>query len=154
MSLRLKPDHRIFVYSEPIDMRAGFNKLSMLVREKIGANLVDGDLYLFLGRDRKRCKAICYDGTGVLLIAKRMERGRFMSLADLEEKEITSEELDWLLRGSIIRRPKFGEIPIDNRAAFPQLSSADDDGSSRTGNEYRSPPAVRDSLPGRGPPPG
>lgn len=116
MSLKLKPGHRIFVYSEYIDLRAGFDKLSMIVREKIGANLVDGDLYLFLGRDRRKCKAICYDGTGVVLIAKRMERGRLMRLDELEEKEITEEELDWLLRGSVVRRAKFGRIPahLDN----------------------------------------
>jgi transposase len=121
MSLRLKPDHRIFVFSGYIDLRAGFDKLSMLVREKIGANLVDGDLYLFLGRDRRKLKAICYDGTGVLLFAKRMERGRFMRLEDLEEKEITSDELDWLLRGSVVRRAKFGSIPIDNRLSPPNV---------------------------------
>jgi transposase len=121
MSLRLKPDHRIFVFSEYIDLRAGFDKLSMLVRERIGANLVDGDLYLFFGRDRRKLKAICYDGTGVLLFAKRMERGRFMRLEDLEEKEITSDELDWLLRGSVVRRAKFGSIPVDNYPNPPNV---------------------------------
>ena len=121
MSIRLKPGLRVFVYSEYTDLRAGFDKLSMLVREKIGANLVDGDLYVFLGRDRKKCKAICYDGTGVLLIAKRMERGRLMRLEDLDEKEITVDELDWLLRGSTIRRAKFGEIPVDCKITAPRL---------------------------------
>lgn len=111
MSLRLKPDLRVFVYSEYVDLRAGFDKLSMVVREKLNRDLVDGDLFLFLGNNRKRLKAICYDGTGLVLIAKRMERGRFMRLEELEEKEITTEELDWLMRGSIVRRAKFGVIP-------------------------------------------
>jgi len=90
-----------------------------------GTQLVDGDLYLFLGRDRRKCKAICYDSTGVLLVAKRMERGRLMRLEDLEEKEITSDELDWLLRGSVIRRAKFGVLPVDNRVALPKISEAE-----------------------------
>lgn len=111
MSLKLKPLLRVFVYREYVDLRAGFDKLSSLVREKMSAEIVDGDLFLFLGNNRKRLKAICYDGTGLLLIAKRMERGRFMALEDLEQSEITTEELDWLLRGSTIRRPKFGSIP-------------------------------------------
>lgn len=111
MSLRLKPELRVFVYNEYVDLRAGFDKLSSLVREKMNADIVDGDLFLFLGNNRKRLKGICYDGTGLLLIAKRMERGRFMALQDLEQSEITTEELDWLLRGSTIRRPKFGAIP-------------------------------------------
>jgi transposase len=111
MSLRLKPELRVFVYKEYVDLRAGFDKLSSFVREKMNAEIVDGDLFLFLGNNRKRLKGICYDGTGLLLIAKRMERGRFMALEDLEQSEITTEELDWLLRGSTIRRPKFGAIP-------------------------------------------
>jgi transposase len=146
MTLRFKPGHRIFVYSEYVDLRAGFDKLSMIVREKFAARLVDGDLYVFLGRDRRKCKAICYDGTGVLLIAKRMERGRLMRLEDLEEKEITVEELDWLLRGSVIRRAKFGELPVDNRASLPNFSSSHNDDYARTGNESRSRSAVRDPL--------
>lgn len=112
MSLKFKPEQRIFIFSEYIDLRSGFDKLSHLVREKMKASVVDGDLFIFFGRNRKRLKAICYDGTGLILITKRMERGRFMSLEDLEENEITNEELDWLLRGSIVRRPKFGSMPL------------------------------------------
>jgi transposase len=111
MSFKLKPEIRVFVFNEYLDLRAGFDKLSMVVKEKMNHELVDGDLFLFLGSNRKRLKAICYDGTGLLLIAKRMERGRFMRLEDLDEKEITVDELDWLLRGSTIRRAKFGELP-------------------------------------------
>lgn len=138
MSLRLKPGHRIFVYSEYIDLRAGFDKLSMIVRERIGASLVDGDLYLFFGRDRRKCKAICYDGTGILLVNKRMERGRFMRLEDLEDKEITCDELDWLLRGSIVRRAKFGSLPLDNCMPLSHIPSHNNDAVNRTGTEYRS----------------
>jgi transposase len=119
VAIRFKEDLKVFVYQEYIDLRAGFNKLSMVVRDKIGAKIVDGDLYLFLGKNRKRLKAICYDGTGLVLITKRMERGRFMSLEDLEEKEITVEELDWLLRGSIVRRPKFGVLPLTKKDELP-----------------------------------
>jgi transposase len=101
----------VFVFEEFVDLRAGFVKLSYLVRSKLEKELVDGDIFLFLGKNRKKLKAICYDGTGLLLIAKRMERGRFMALEDLEDREITTEELDYLMRGSTIRRAKFGAIP-------------------------------------------
>ena len=115
MSFRLKPGHRVFVYSEYIDLRAGFDKLSMLVREKMKAALVDGDLYLFMGRNRKKIKAITYDGTGLLLIAKRLESGCFMKLDKLESLEITADELDLLLRGSVIKRAYFGEEVLTQR---------------------------------------
>ena len=111
MSLRLKPGLRVFVYPEYIDLRAGFDRLSMVVREKMGAKILDGDFFVFLGKHRKKLKALCYDGTGLILLNKRMERGRFMALEDFESEEITVEELDWLLRGSTIRRAVFGRLP-------------------------------------------
>jgi hypothetical protein len=47
----------------------------------------------------------------VVLINKRLERGQFMNLSDLEESEITTDELDQLLRGGVVRRPQFGRMP-------------------------------------------
>lgn len=73
MSFRLRSGHRVYVFTEYVDLRAGFNKLSMMVREKMKAKLLDGDLFLFMGKNRKKLKAICFDGTGLLLIAKRLE---------------------------------------------------------------------------------
>jgi transposase len=109
MSLRFRTGHRVFVYEVAIDMRAGFDRLSMLVREKMARNILEGDLYLFLGKNRRRLKAICFDGTGLVLINKRLEKGNFMSLSDLESAEITSDELDILISGGVIRRRKFGQ---------------------------------------------
>lgn len=125
MSLKLRPGHRVFVFREPIDMRAGFDRLSMLVREQMKAKLLDGDLFLFLGKNRKRLKGLCYDGTGLLLIAKRLEQGRFMRPEDLEFHELTVDELDWLLRGSVVKRAKFGEDALTSRALPVIVNSGD-----------------------------
>jgi len=114
MSFHLRAGHRVFVFTEAIDFRAGFDKLSMLVREKMKKELVEGDLFLFLGRNRKRLKALCYDGTGLLLLSKRLERGRFMSVAEFEESELSVEELNYVLSGGIVRRKYFGEKALRN----------------------------------------
>ena len=121
MSFRLRDGHRVFVYREQIDFRAGFDKLSMLVREKMKMELVEGDLFLFLGKNRKRLKSICYDGTGLILIAKRLERGRFMSVAEFEESELTVEELNYVLAGGTVRRKYFGSRAL--QSANEQLFS-------------------------------
>src|SRR5271154_5401844 len=102
MSLKFKIDIRVFVFEGPIDLRAGFDRLTYLVREKMDAKLVDGDLFVFFGKNRRKVKMICYDGTGVVLLNKRLERGQFMNVLDLEESEITTEELDQLLRGGVV----------------------------------------------------
>jgi transposase len=111
MSLKFKPALRVFVFSETIDLRAGFDKLTYLVQEKLKFKLVDGDLFVFFGKSRRKVKMICYDGTGVVLINKRLERGQFMNLSDLDESEITTDELDQLLHGGVVRRPQFGRMP-------------------------------------------
>jgi len=114
MSLRLKPGHRVYVYSEYIDMRGGFEKLSMLIREKIGTDVLSGDLFLFLGKNKRRMKGLCFDGTGLLLIAKRLERGSFMRIDEFDGLEISVDELDSFLRGSVIVRKKFGQEVLTN----------------------------------------
>jgi transposase len=122
MSLKFKPNIRVFVYETVIDLRAGFDRLTYLVREKLGAKLVDGDLFVFFGKNRRKVKMICYDGTGVVLINKRLERGKFMNLFDLDHREITTEELDCLLRGGVVRRPIFGQIPLTKLPLGNQLN--------------------------------
>jgi transposase len=112
MSVSLRAGHRIFVFSEYIDLRSGFDRLSMLVREKMQAKLLEGDLFVFLGNHRKKCKALCYDGSGVILINKRLEHGSFMRLSELEAGEITSSEFELLFSGSAIRRKQFGDSAL------------------------------------------
>lgn len=97
---------RVFVYWEPIDMRCGFEKLHSFCVHQMNAMLDQGHVYLFFGKNRRRIKVLVYDGTGLVLIAKRMERGRFMAHAELFGRtEITQDELKLLLHGSVVRRP-------------------------------------------------
>ena len=133
MSFRLREGHRVYVFTEAIDFRAGFDKLSMLVREKMKKELVEGDLFLFLGKNRRRLKAICYDGTGLMLLSKRLERGKFMSVAEFEETELTVEELNYVIQGGVVRRKYFGARALQ-KAAEP-LFSENGAGGSRA--EYR-----------------
>ena len=112
MSLILKSNFRVFVHRESIDLRAGFDRLSGLVVEKFNSKLVDSDLFIFFGKSRVKLKMIVFDGTGVVLINKRLERGKFMSIFDLEINEITSEEFQALIHGGIVRLPMYGEIPL------------------------------------------
>jgi len=97
---------KVFVYSEPIDMRLGFERLSYLVREEMGQDIDVGDLFLFLGRNRHRLKALRFDGSGLILLTKRMEKKRgFMNVRDLDGRvELSHQELELILHGSVIRK--------------------------------------------------
>ena len=92
---------RVYLYSEAVDMRVGFERLFYYVREQMNQDLLKGDIYLFLGKNRSRAKVLLFDGTGLVLIIKRLERGSFQSLGDLvDRKEFTSEELSLILAGT------------------------------------------------------
>ena len=66
-----------YAYGEPCDMRKSFNTLSAIVTQKLQRDLTAGDLFIFVGKDRKRAKILYFDGTGLCLLAKRLERGHF-----------------------------------------------------------------------------
>jgi len=136
MSLSFREGHRVYVYQEAIDMRAGFNKLTMYIREKMKRDVLQGDLFLFLGKNRKRLKALYYDGTGLVQIAKRMEHGKFMSIVDLEYKEITVDEVQLILHGSIVRRTKFGEEALTKAKGMNNIIGHEGAGAR---NGYRNP---------------
>ncbi|MGK5086805.1 IS66 family insertion sequence element accessory protein TnpB [Bdellovibrionota bacterium FG-2] len=104
MKLRFHPEHRVFVYREPIDMRAGFSKLQAWVTEGMKENLFEGSLFLFLGKNRRRAKILIFDGTGLVLIVKRLDRGMFMLVTDFfEAREIEIGELERILDGANLR---------------------------------------------------
>lgn len=70
----------VYAYARPCDMRKSFDTLSTLVTQGMGRQLLSGDVFLFVGGNRKRAKALFFDGTGLCLYAKRLERGRFAAL--------------------------------------------------------------------------
>lgn len=94
---------RVFAYAEPVDMRKSFDTLGALVREGLGHDVLDGALFVFVGRDRRRAKVLHWDGTGMCVLAKRLAKGRFA--APWERKrgtslEWTTSELALFLEGS------------------------------------------------------
>jgi len=66
---------RVFVAVEPCDLRKGFNGLHGLVTEKLGENPRQGSLFVFTNRRHTRIKILCWDGTGLWVLTKRLEQG-------------------------------------------------------------------------------
>ncbi|MFP2924562.1 IS66 family insertion sequence element accessory protein TnpB [Pyxidicoccus sp. 3LG] len=55
---------RVFACAVPVDRRKGFDGLSALVEQQLGGQLLKGDVFLFVGRSRRRAKVLYFDGTG------------------------------------------------------------------------------------------
>jgi transposase len=104
----------IFVGLEPIDLRWGFDRLAGLVEDRVGRVARSGALFVFFGKRRTAAKVLFFDGTGLCLFYKRLDRGTFRIPAALEEgaasRVIEERELDDLLHGidlePPVRRPR------------------------------------------------
>lgn len=95
----------VWAYGAPADLRKGFDGLSGLVTERLRQDPLSGDCYLFVNATRKRAKVLLWDGTGLCLYAKRLERGRFACLwrdATAAVVRLTMSELQLFLEGSAL----------------------------------------------------
>jgi len=93
---------RVFACAAPVDMRKGFDGLGALVEQQLGGQLLKGDVFLFVGRCRRRAKVLYFDGTGLLLLTKRLFKGRFARPWTQEgaaSVELTVAELSLFLEG-------------------------------------------------------
>jgi transposase len=102
---------RIHIALDAVDMRRGFNGLYGLVRDHLGEDPLSGHVFLFSNRSRTRVKALVWDGSGLWVCAKRIERGRFYWPAAAETGKDKSvilrpEELTMLLNGLDLKETK------------------------------------------------
>ena len=67
----------VFMATEPVDMRLGFERLGGLVRERMAREPRSKALFVFFGKRRQTVKVLTWDGTGVVLWYKRLDRGLF-----------------------------------------------------------------------------
>lgn len=109
---------RIFAYAAPCDMRKGIDTLAGLV-VATGHELTSGEVYLFVGKNRKRAKCLWFDGTCARLLVNRIDAGRFAPLwrDDRKPIELTPSELLLFLDGSkLVGKIALVPSPIDRKA--------------------------------------
>lgn len=92
---------KIYIAVEAVDMRKGFEGLYGLVRDQLGHDPLSGHLFLFSNRSKTRLKALVWDGSGLWICAKRLEKGRFRWPKAENTRSIVMrpEELAMLLNG-------------------------------------------------------
>jgi transposase len=98
----LGPATKIYIAVEAVDLRKGFDGLYGLVRDQLRQDPLSGHLFLFSNRTRSRLKALVWDGSGLWVCAKRLEKGRFRWPAARETQRsvtVRAEELAMLVNG-------------------------------------------------------
>ncbi len=102
----------VYIFKEAIDMRFGFHRLTGLVRSTYSMQkLLDGHVFVFFGFNRERLKVLFFDGTGLVLLIKRIEKGRFMWVGDVDFSSVSFSELEQLMHGSSLIRSRLGVMP-------------------------------------------
>ena len=104
----LGPATKIYVAIEAVDMRKGFEGLYGLVRDQLGADPLSGHLFLFSNRTRTRLKALVWDGSGLWVCAKRLEKGRFRwpDTEGVPSVTMRAEELAMLVNGLDLKQTR------------------------------------------------
>jgi transposase len=98
--LSLTAATRIYLYRGATDMRRSFNGLSGMVRQHFSADLLSGNVFVFVNRRKTLVKLLYFETGGMAIWMKRLERGTFqMPQGPAGEAELSAAELSMLLEG-------------------------------------------------------
>lgn len=99
----LSPATKIYLAAGPTDLRLGFDGLAGLTQTVLASDPLSGFLFLFSNKHRNRLKILYFDGSGLWICAKRLEKGRFAwppANGDGQRRvQLSTEELALLLGG-------------------------------------------------------
>lgn len=102
----LPSNTRIWIVAGHTDMRKGFDGLASVAQTALAANPFCGHVFVFRGRRGDILKVLWFDGQGLMLLAKRLERGRFIwPQATSGSVSLTPAQLSMLLEGIDWRMP-------------------------------------------------
>jgi transposase len=103
--LNLTPTIRIYLCTQPTDMRRGFDRLAEEARVAVNEDPLSGHLFVFRNKRENRLKVLYWDRNGFAIWYKRLERGRFVFPANQRDGAMTiSPTAFQLLIGGAIRK--------------------------------------------------
>jgi transposase len=102
----LPPSTRVWLVAGVTDMRKGFDGLAAVVQAAARSDPFSGHVFVFRGRRGDRIKVLWWDGQGLCLFAKRLERGRFIwPQVQSGSVSLSAAQLSMLLEGIDWRAP-------------------------------------------------
>ena len=91
---------RVWLYTQPTDMRKSYDGLSTLVKNTLHEDPTSGHLFVFINRKRTQMKVLYFDRSGYCVWSKRLEQGRFQVRSDNADKALLSwTQLKLILEG-------------------------------------------------------
>ena len=110
----------VYVAKDPTDMRASYDTLFLKVKDILKQDPFSGHLFLFMNRKRTSCKCLFYDGTGLVIIAKRLEKGLFSRINPYREGDIvlTAAEFSLFFEGADLTKRFIDSPPGRKKSGF------------------------------------
>jgi transposase len=103
--MNFAPGTHVYLACQPVDMRKGFNGLAAQVSAAIRMDPYSGHVFVFRGKRGDYVKVLHWDGSGLCLYAKRLEKGKFVWPPIIDERlHLISAQLALLLEGMDWRR--------------------------------------------------
>ena len=105
--INLNAATRVFFYNKPVDLRKSYCGLYAIAQYQIKQSPLNGDLFIFLNKNRTTLKALQFDGTGICIFSKKLSRGRFPNIFEHDAgaaPTITPQQLQDIIHG---KRPSF-----------------------------------------------
>lgn len=112
---------KIFVCKDPTDMRASYDTLFSKAKVILNQDPFSGHLFLFINGKRTSIKCLYYDGTGFVILMKRLERGFFSRINPMFHGDVvlTAAEFALFFEGANLEK-RFIDSPIEiKKTAFP-----------------------------------
>lgn len=113
---------KVFLSKEPTDMRASYDSLFLRVKGMLKEDPFSGHLFVFLNKRRTSCKCLYYDGTGLVLICKRLEHGLFARVNPFHSDDIVLTQAEFVLffEGADLTK-RFIDSPKEIRRQSPAV---------------------------------
>jgi transposase len=104
---------KVYAYAEPISLRRSFDGLYSLVHSVLMLDPMSGHVFVFVNRERTMCKCLYWDGSGLVILSKRLEIGKFHKINPaMKSIEMTEAEFALFFEGSDLRK-RFIESPME-----------------------------------------
>lgn len=110
MMIHLPDQSRYLLYNGDTDMRKSFHGLAAIVKYKMGSNVLNGDIFVFISKRRNAIKLLRFEQDGFAIFYKRLEKGTFEIPAHASKSDtllLRDNELLFILKGVALKPIKY-----------------------------------------------
>src|SRR4051794_35345042 len=112
--LHLSASVTYYFYNQAVDMRKGFDSLSGLVQQGMQLNVLNGGIFIFINKKRNQVKLLLWEGDGLSLYYKRLEKGTYERPLVADGCHISATQLQLILQGIQLK-----SVKMKNRYQHP-----------------------------------